>query len=176
MTNYFISDTHFGDENIIKYMNRPFANAEEMERRIVKNWNAKVKKEDIVWVVGDFCFEKSTKAPNSKGFNYYKNQLNGTIIFFNGSHDKNNKCKSILRNAIVEHGGHVIHLTHDPKYANEKYDLNICGHVHGKNGRIFKQGSTIVIDVSVENWDYRPIDINEINQELSKWKKEHNLK
>ena len=41
---FFVSDTHFNHTNIIKYCNRPFNNADEMDAALIKNWNAKVPK------------------------------------------------------------------------------------------------------------------------------------
>ena len=53
---FFISDTHFGHTNIIKYCNRPFNNTDEMDTALIKNWNAKVPKDGIVYHLGDFAW------------------------------------------------------------------------------------------------------------------------
>ena len=45
---YFIADTHFGDERILRYENRPFDNAEEMDRELIRRWNAGVNAEATV--------------------------------------------------------------------------------------------------------------------------------
>ena len=35
---FFIADTHFGDEGIIKFGYRPFVNSNEMDEQLIKNW------------------------------------------------------------------------------------------------------------------------------------------
>ena len=55
---YYISDLHFGHSNIIRFDNRPFSNVQEMEETIVKNWNERVAKDDVVNILGDFCWVK----------------------------------------------------------------------------------------------------------------------
>jgi len=54
--NYYISDTHFGHANIIGFDKRPFQNTLEMEEKIIENWNKRVTKDDVVYILGDFCW------------------------------------------------------------------------------------------------------------------------
>lgn len=54
MSIYFIADTHFSEENIIKYENRPFQGVQDMDDSMIANWNRMVKEEDTVYLVGDF--------------------------------------------------------------------------------------------------------------------------
>lgn len=46
---YFISDTHFCHSNIIKYCDRPFKDAKEINETIINNCNNIVNNEDIVY-------------------------------------------------------------------------------------------------------------------------------
>ena len=55
MKTYFIADTHFNHKNILKYCNRPFSNVKEMNEKLIENWNNTVKKDDVVYMLGDFC-------------------------------------------------------------------------------------------------------------------------
>ncbi len=83
METYIISDTHFGDPNIIFYENRPFNSVKEMNETIIKNWNKTIAKEDIVFFLGDVAV----------GYNSYLlkeliKDLSGYKILIMGNHDK----------------------------------------------------------------------------------------
>jgi len=169
---YFTSDFHLGHFNIIRYCNRPFKSVEEMENTIIRNWNERVKEEDTVFFLGDFCLKKSKEAPEGRTFEWYRKRLQGNIIFIRGNHDGNNSTKTIIESVVIEHGGKRIFMTHNPKFAKVDFQWNLCGHTHGKYGKITRlDKKSVIIDISVENWDYRPVDINEINQAYSIWLK-----
>ena len=51
---YFTSDLHFGHRAVIEYAKRPFASVDEMDAAMIARWNAAVKPDGIVFVVGDF--------------------------------------------------------------------------------------------------------------------------
>lgn len=53
---FVTSDTHFGHANIIKYCDRPFANANDMDKALIDRWNARVSDQDTVYHLGDFAF------------------------------------------------------------------------------------------------------------------------
>lgn len=50
---FFTSDLHFGHANVIRFDNRPFATVEEMDAELIRRWNDKVAKGDLVYVLGD---------------------------------------------------------------------------------------------------------------------------
>ena len=60
---YFTADTHFGHENVIRFCDRPFSTADEMDEAMIANWNGRVKGNDTVYVyiLGDMFF-RSTNA------------------------------------------------------------------------------------------------------------------
>ena len=75
MNNIFItSDLHLGHANIIGYCNRPFHNVDEMDNKIINNWNSIIDKGDTVYFLGDFCMGGVDTIRN------YVQQLNGKII------------------------------------------------------------------------------------------------
>ena len=53
---YFTADTHFGHYNVIRFCDRPFASAEEMDEAMIQNWNDRVTGNDTVYILGDMFF------------------------------------------------------------------------------------------------------------------------
>ena len=49
---YFTADTHFGHYNVIRFCDRPFASAEEMDEAMIQNWNDRVTGNDTVYILG----------------------------------------------------------------------------------------------------------------------------
>ena len=78
---FFTSDTHFNHTNIIKYAQRPYSDAEEMNEDLIKRWNSVVGKNDIVFHLGDFMFG------NINRFWEFRSRLNGKIYLIHGNHD-----------------------------------------------------------------------------------------
>ena len=167
MNQWFTADTHFGDKKIIHLAHRPFKNVDTMDRILIQNWNARVKPEDIVYHIGDFCYRGVSK------YSKYLEKLNGTIIVIKGNHDRNNGVKTILESATIKHGGHRLYLVHRPFNCNPNIKINLVGHVH-KNWKfrvkrcgLFKK--VILINVGVDVHNFRPVNINELLSEYSKW-------
>lgn len=53
---FFTGDLHLGHENVIKFDNRPFETVEEMDAELIRRWNNKVDKGDLVYVLGDMIW------------------------------------------------------------------------------------------------------------------------
>ena len=53
MGRWWTADHHFGHENIIGYCNRPFANADTMNRAMVDRRNDVVTDSDEMWILGN---------------------------------------------------------------------------------------------------------------------------
>ena len=57
---FFTSDTHFGHKNIIRFCKRPFETVDIMDPKLVDAWNSVVKKNSVVFHLGDFTFRQKT--------------------------------------------------------------------------------------------------------------------
>lgn len=182
MLTWFSSDYHFFHNNIIKYCDRPFNNVHEMNTKIITEHNNKVGKEDTVYFLGDFGFYASeSKALRGEGEPYYPDELlkkmNGKQWYFvKGNHDKSsNKFKPKAEVIILNQNGLRIQLIHDPIYANINYDLIICGHKHDawKVKELHYCGEIrLIINVSVDVWNFTPVKLDEILSIYYRWKKQ----
>ena len=81
MTNFYISDLHIGHENILRFENRPFADINEMNNKIIENWNSRVCNGDTVYILGDFIWAKETEWPAIVG------SFAGNKVLIRGNHD-----------------------------------------------------------------------------------------
>ncbi len=54
---YYTSDLDFGHRNVLKFDSRPFADIDEMDRVLIENWNNRVRSDDTVYILGDFCYK-----------------------------------------------------------------------------------------------------------------------
>lgn len=162
---WVISDTHFYHTNIIKYCDRPFANAEEMDETIIHNWNSVVKPDDFVWHLGDFAFGKGS----IERIEEYVKRLNGKIMLIRGNHDRETKSWYQRRGIWNVKGGEYweyekgVLLSHRP-YPTKYPMINIYGHVHNLMGIT----GTNYRCVCVEQINYTPIDLQQLIKDIKR--------
>ncbi|MGL6185685.1 MAG: metallophosphoesterase family protein [Clostridium chrysemydis] len=158
MKTFVISDLHFGHANIIKMCKRPFKDIDDMDNKLIDNWNKVVGKNDIVYVLGDFSFK-------GRNLDYYLDKLNGKIILIKGNHDKyfrHNKIISIHDYLEIQVDNVLYVLSHYPMTAWNhafKDSIHLYGHVHntGKDWEFVKLPNAH--SVCCEFYDYTPIEI-----------------
>lgn len=181
---WFSSDMHFGHANIIRLTKRPFKDLDEMHRELKARWNSKVQPDDTIYIVGDFSFMQLTE--NIK----LLKQLNGKKHLIVGNHDKLKKLPldefesvqerlpfSLFQNNdtllchypflntpdevdhAAKNGYEIRFLDRRPK--NEGQIL-IHGHMHNNGYKVKGRA----INMSVEQWDYYPVSIDEVKAAL----------
>lgn len=79
---YFTADLHFYHDKIIKHVNRPFRSTEDMNKTLVKKWNAKITPSDEVYILGDFTMKGPELAME------VLSKLRGKKHLIKGNHDR----------------------------------------------------------------------------------------
>ena len=179
---FFTIDLHFGHENVIRFDNRPFNTVEEMDEEMIKRWNTKVGKGDIVYVLGDFIWKAATNEAVS-----IIRRLNGQIILIKGNHDRflhNAAAKKALA-GIKDYDDICVTLEDGttrrcilshyfiPFYNGHRYQaIHLHGHSHfteesAEEVRITTELNEKGYDLKIYNvgcmyWNYTPITLDEI--------------
>ena len=164
---FFISDTHFDHENIIKYEDRPFKSIEEMNKQIIKNWNNTVKKNDKIFILGDFAFGNKERIREIiSGLNGYKALVIGNHDMYPESFWREAGMFEVSKYPIIYKDFWI--LSHNPLYMNDSMPYcNIHGHIHSR-----KMEGNKYFNVSVECIDYKPILFEDIKKHIMKQEKQ----
>lgn len=190
---WFTSDQHFSHSNILNFCNRPWSDVIAMNKGLVDNWNEVVGEDDVVFMLGDFYWNKDPWAVKKK-----LDELKaGHIFIVLGNHDAkdqfskvNNKHIDIISDtAVVFVSGidedkptreYEFMVSHFPLATWPHWRrgvINLHGHIHsGPRTRneidvpgfdlTLKPGLTY--DVGVDNNNYYPVEIRDILTKLNK--------
>ncbi len=154
---WFISDTHFGHNNIIKYCRQQFESLADMEGNIIALWNETVKPQDLVYHLGDFAW----KTEDAKRV---RPMLNGSIRLIVGNHDDIPALSAAglfqriyLWRQFRDEGFTASHIPmrHDQLRHGS---MNLHGHVHGNLDGL----ESFHRDMSVESIGYTPVHFDEV--------------
>lgn len=170
MKKYYTSDWHFGHRNIIRYSNRPFTDTDEMNRALVDNTKARLKKGDHLYILGDVSFQPLKKtAPLLREIK----QMGVRMFLVPGNHDP----KEIERLTewadedsppiwddisplmeVNDEGRKVVLCHYSLRVWNKSHHgaYHLFGHSHGS-----LIGDSQSLDVGVDCWDYRPVTLDE---------------
>ncbi len=169
MTTFFTADNHFGHLNIIRYCNRPFESAEEMDERMIANWNEAIKHDDLVYHLGDFTLGNKLTARR------YFNRLNGQIrVLCNPWHHDKRWLggEYYSRSGGVEYMKSIVVLEYEPliilcHYAFANWDRKHHGswHLHGHSHGEYKAPGKI-LDVGVDSHSFRPVSLEEVTETM----------
>lgn len=163
---WFISDSHFGHENILKFTRydgsplRPFKTIEEMDETLIENWNKVVKPEDKIYHLGDVTMKDK----------YLKllARCNGHKRLVRGNHDIF-KSKMYMHYFDEIYGVRVLeniiftHIPVHPDCINKRWLGNAHGHLHANVMKdSFGQIDYRYLNVCVEHTEYTPIHLETI--------------
>lgn len=172
---FYISDTHFSHENIIKFEAeaRPFKTIEEHDEELIRRWNDTVSPNDTVYHLGDVVFKPATQLDKILP------RLNGIKHMKFGNHDKDaaqaylKYFKTVGANMDFVIGNRKVVCGHYPVHPDEidfRYVACVHGHKHSKLVKI--QGTDIpdprYINICVEHTDLRPISREELVSRIGK--------
>lgn len=157
---WVVGDMHLGHSKIIDYCNRPFSSIEEMDETIIDNYNKVIKKNDLVYILGDFALCGKDDLIN------YGKRLKGRKVLIWGNHENSSlknyyeagfqwisKSPIIIENQII--------LSHQPQNIEDcGIYKNIFAHVH--NSLEYKTVTENTACVSMERWDYIPVEISKL--------------
>lgn len=173
---FFISDQHYGHENILKFTGsdgkriRPmFSSAEEMDEHMIERHNSVVGDQDIVWFGGDIAFTRTSLdrvLPRLKGRknlvlgNHDKLDMSAYIRYFK-------KIRVIAKFDQTRGAPFKCILSHYPM-RSESFEFrdngvkNIHGHIHQNKIVVAdnKMMDTRYINVCVEAINYTPVEIS----------------
>lgn len=174
---YICSDLHFNHLNILKYEpeTRPFATIEEMNEKLIENWNSVVTAEDTVYVLGDFFMGMLTDIPK------ILNRLNAKeIILIRGNHDTKSRLEIYKELGIVvkdidyiSYKGKYFILSHFP-IASEEFIrmvikdnsevVSLYGHIHSNAPKGYVNGT---YHIGVDTNNLTPISLKQIWSECN---------
>lgn len=185
---FFISDTHFGHKNIIKFCDRPFSDVEEMNEALIENWNSVVGEDDEVFHLGDVALGPWVE------WDSILTRLNGFKTLVIGNHDRIFKLETAKnQERFAEHyakwfdvvtdeitnfrlaNGHMVNMSHFP-YDGDSHDGDrftsvrladkgrtlIHGHTHENQIVSRSKGGTLQIHVGADAFNYTPVSEDQI--------------
>ena len=176
---YFTSDQHFGHFNIIRLSHRPFASLDEMNETMIARWNAKIRDEDTVYVLGDLFFRAATVEPILQ-------RLKGRKHLVLGNHDHSWTAKvrmddyfeSVQTICEIDIGGKPATLCHYPmlSYPQARRGYMIYGHIHNNTGDdywplIMRRGRLLNAGVDVN--DFAPVTFDEMLANNAEFRQRH---
>lgn len=170
---WFVSDTHFGHENIIKFKDkdgdriRPFSSVEEHDQVIIDNINKVVSAEDRLYMMGDIAIGRRHIATIGK--------LNGRKKLLKGNHDifklvdYSPYFEDIVSYRVYpEHGFLFSHIPVHPSQLEFRFKLNFHGHLHS-NVVLDDAGipDKRYVNLCLEHTSFGPVNLQDLIDKFS---------
>lgn len=177
MNTWYISDTHWGHFNIIKFCNRPFKDTIEMDQALMDYWAETVKPQDHITHLGDITMLRGGGA-KKEAFIKQMRSLPGHKRLLLGNHDH------FSIQTYLEAGFEKIYATHrtNQRILLSHYPVhpssigsaiaNVHGHTHDQPNiepALYVINAVQVkpyLNISVEHTDYKPIHLDEVMDQI----------
>lgn len=182
MKTFFTSDLHFGHTNVIKFDDRPYATAEDMEEALIGNWNKKVSQEDRIYILGDMFY----KCTGEQVRRILKT-LHGQKYLIRGNHDRwsNVEENRVLLFGVADYLKAAIELEDGTTrgvvlchyfipFYERHYHNGIMLHGHSHVTREYEEEERLkrelndrglcceAYNVGCMHWNYEPVTLDEI--------------
>jgi calcineurin-like phosphoesterase family protein len=158
---YFIADTHFGHEKLVKMLPRrwpcgePFSTVEEHDTHLLEEINLTVGPMDELFILGDFGFKPGKYRMKIKCRH---------VCLILGNHDPPGKCRNVfgecplIKVTKARHGENILPvvLCHYPMAfwpASHHGSAHLYGHTHGTHEGWLEHAfpGRRAVDVGVDN-------------------------
>lgn len=182
---YFTADIHFSDPDTLLYTMRPFKNIKQYDRYMIKQINKTAKKDDLIYVCGDFFDCDGSELKSYLQASQYVKKIKAKMFliignneeriikyFFDNDYEKFREyCLDlgfvdVQKSAHVNFGGREFYLIHEPIQNDPNY-VNLFGHIH--TGGIYRSYG---INVGVDPNHYRLWSESDILDYLD-WKEKY---
>jgi calcineurin-like phosphoesterase family protein len=159
MATWLTADWHLGEDRF-ELMGRPFQTVDQMVNTLAANYNAIVGKNDIVYVVGDVCYQ------NKPEFLDRASLFNGKKTLIRGNHDRGITDAQFKKHFVhvvpegmgieLEIDGIKCYVTHYPTRGREDR-FNLVGHIHAA-----WKYQLNMLNIGIDVHHFRPVNFNTI--------------
>ncbi|MBO5435418.1 phosphoesterase [bacterium] len=169
---YLTGGLHFGDEQVLRYEDRPFVNVKDMDEKLIENWNKTVSPNDTCYVLGDVGVYDMVEMKN------IVSRLNGRKILITSERDakradnfwRNVGFDTVLRvDAVVIDQFYVLSDT-PPNYMNRNVPW-VWIYAHVRRSEMYQNTTSYSACVSSDRWDYTPVNLKHVKSLIAENRK-----
>lgn len=180
---FFTSDLHFDHHNILKFQDRGVKSIQQMNQKIIDNWNSIVGKQDDIYILGDFMWRN--QRDNFDKLKRITNSLNGNKYLIRGNHDRYSNFEYMssgfkqvcdIKNLHLHYNGNVYFFVlchYAMKFWQKSHFGSYClyGHQHFKREIDFDlycklQMSTRTFNVCLDGNNLFPYSLTQILKQI----------
>lgn len=162
MTVFLTADHHFGHSGIIGNAGRPFADVDEMDEVLIRNWNERIRPDSVVYYLGDFAH----RCPPQRLRSIWERLTRPKAIHLvPGNHDDaatlalpwTSVERGILRMSANNRRFSLFHYALRTWPGIRRDAIHAYGHSHNR-----MPGFRNTLDVGVDAWGFAPASVEEV--------------